>query len=87
LTLNDRFTNPIEEGFDVAIRIGQSAESSLIARRLAGVRCVMAATPAYLEEYGVPRRPQDLEYHSCLSYIYLASGHEWPMFGPDGATT
>jgi DNA-binding transcriptional LysR family regulator len=87
LTLNDRFTDLIEEGFDVAIRIAQSADSSLIARRLAGVRCVMTATPAYLEEHGMPKRPQDLEDHRCLSYIYLASGDEWPMFGPDGATT
>jgi len=87
LTLNDRFTDLIEEGFDVAIRIAQSADSSLIARRLAAVRCVMTATPAYLEEYGVPKQPRDLEHHRCLSYIYLASGHEWPMFGPDGATT
>lgn len=87
LTLNDRFTDLIEEGFDVAIRIAQSADGSLIARRLAPVRCVMVATPAYLAEKGVPQRPRDLEDHKCLSYSYLASGQEWPIFGPRGATT
>ena len=87
LTLNDRFTDLIEEGFDVAIRISQAADSSLIARRLGGIRCVMTATPGYLERAGTPLKPQDLSEHQCLSYIYLASGLEWPMFGPNGATS
>jgi DNA-binding transcriptional LysR family regulator len=87
LTLNDRFTDLIEEGFDVAIRISQSADSSLIARRLGGIRCLMTATPDYLERMGTPTKPQDLSNHQCLSYIYLASGREWPMFGPNGATS
>lgn len=87
LTLNDRFTDLIEEGFDVALRITQSADTSLVARRLAGVRCVMTATPAYLERHGMPTKPQDLGDHQCLSYIYLASGLEWPMFGPNGGTS
>lgn len=87
LTLNDRFTDLIEEGFDVAIRISQSADTSLIARRLGGVRCVMTATPDYLARNGTPTEPQDLGDHQCLSYIYLASGLEWPMFGPNGATS
>ena len=87
LSLNDRFTDLIEEGFDVAVRIAQSADSSLIARRLAGVRCVMAATPGYLEREGTPTKPQDLSRHQCLSYSYLAYGLEWPIFGPNGATS
>jgi DNA-binding transcriptional LysR family regulator len=87
LTLNDRFTDLIEEGFDIAIRIAQSADSSLIARRLSGVRCVMTATPEYLERKGVPTKPQDLSGHQCLSYSYLASGLEWSIFGPNGATS
>ena len=87
LTLNDRFTDLIEEGFDIAIRIAQSADSSLIARRLSGVRCVMTATPEYLERKGEPTKPQDLSGHQCLSYSYLASGLEWPIFGPNGATS
>tara|TARA_R110002126_G_scaffold23617_3_gene82566 strand:+ start:855 stop:1748 length:894 start_codon:yes stop_codon:yes gene_type:complete len=87
LTLNDRFTDLIEDGFDVAIRIAQSADSSLVARRLTTVRCIMTATPAYLAANGVPQRPQDLGSHQCLSYIYLASGQEWPMTGPGGTVS
>ncbi len=87
LTLNDRFTDLIEEGFDVAIRIAQTADSSLVARRLASVRCVMVATPAYLAANGVPQNPQELGTQKCLSYIYLASGQEWPMVGPGGETS
>ncbi|MGZ0246565.1 MAG: substrate binding domain-containing protein [Alphaproteobacteria bacterium] len=87
LTLNDRFTDLIEEGFDVVIRISESADTSLIARRLGIIRCLMTATPDYLERMGVPTKPQDLSNHQCLSYIYLASGREWVMFGPNGATS
>lgn len=87
LSLNDRFTDLIEEGFDVAIRISQAADTSLIARRLGPIRCVMTATPEYLERKGTPAKPRDLGDHDCLSYIYLASGLEWPIFGPNGATS
>ena len=87
LSLNDRFTDLIEEGFDVAVRISQSAETSLVARRLCGVRTVLTATPDYLERHGIPERPQDLADHNCLSYVYLASGLEWPIFGPEGASS
>lgn len=84
LTLNDRFTDLIDEGFDVAVRIAQAADSSLVARRLAPVRCVMTATEKYLTENGTPKRPQDLSDHRCLSYTYLASGLEWQLSGPGG---
>jgi DNA-binding transcriptional LysR family regulator len=70
LTLNDRFTDLIEEGFDVAIRISQSTDTSLIARRLGSIRCLMTAKPDYLELMGIPTKPQDLSNHQCLSYTY-----------------
>ncbi|MGB0631877.1 MAG: LysR family transcriptional regulator [Alphaproteobacteria bacterium] len=85
LTLNDRFTDLIEEGFDVAVRIAQAADSSLVARRLAPVKCVMTATADYLAQHGAPKRPEDLPTHKCLSYSYLASGLEWPLSGPGGS--
>lgn len=87
LSLNDRFTDLIEEGFDVAIRISQSADTSLVARRICGVRSVMTATPDYLARAGTPTTPDDLTRHQCLSYIYLSSGLEWPIFGADGAAS
>ena len=84
LILNDRFTDLIDEGFDVAVRIAQAADSSLVARRLAPVRCVMTATESYLTEHGTPKIPEDLTVHKCLSYAYIASGLEWPLTGPGG---
>lgn len=77
LTLNDRFVNLVEEGYDVAIRIGQLADSSLVARRLAPVRLCVCASPAYLEAHGSPAEPADLVRHNCLTYRYSAQGDEW----------
>jgi DNA-binding transcriptional LysR family regulator len=84
LVLNDRHIDLIEDGFDVAVRIGQLPDSSLIARRLAPVRLVLCASPAYVARHGAPRRPQDLTAHNCLVYTYAASRDEWRFTGPDG---
>ena len=84
LTLNDRFTDLIDDGFDVAVRISQNADSSLVARRIAPIPCVMVATPGYIAAAGRPHRPDDLTRMSCLTYSYLATGLEWTMTGTDG---
>jgi DNA-binding transcriptional LysR family regulator len=62
----DRVVNLVEEGFDVAVRIGQLPDSSLIARRLAPVRIVTCAAPAYLQAAGAPSQPEDLARHECI---------------------
>lgn len=62
----DRMVNLVEEGFDVGVRIGQLADSSLIARRLAAVRLVTCASPAYLQQFGSPLNPQDLVAHEAV---------------------
>lgn len=84
LTLNDRFVDLIEEGFDVAIRIGTLADSSLIARTLAPCRMILCAAPSYLERRGIPRHPDDLADHDCLAYTLSAHPAEWPFAGPGG---
>lgn len=84
LQLNDRWVDVIEEGFDLAIRIGQLPDSSLVARRLAPMRRVLCAAPSYLKARGRLHHPRDLAAHSCLIYSYLASGREWRFQGPDG---
>jgi DNA-binding transcriptional LysR family regulator len=66
--LDDRRVDLVDEGFDVAVRIGQLEDSSLIARRLAIVRNVMCASPDYLAAKGVPQRPEDLSRHAFLRY-------------------
>jgi len=84
IDLNDRFVNMVEEGFDLALRIGELEDSSLIGRRLAANRRVMAAAPAYLERYGTPRRATDLEDHNCLVYTYRAQRYDWHLTDDKG---
>ncbi len=84
LTLNDRQVDLVEEGLDIAVRIGVLADSSLIAKRLAPSHRVVVAAPAYLAERGRPERPEQLADHACLRYSYQAAGREWRFRGPDG---
>lgn len=82
--MNDRFVDLIEEGYDVALRIGELRDSSLVARRLAPCRNVLCASPAYLDRRGRPARPADLAQHDCLLYANTASPREWTLTGPRG---
>ena len=68
LGLNDRYVDLAEEGWDLAIRIGDLADSSLIARRVAPCRTVVAASPSYLKAHGTPRKVSELAEHNCLGY-------------------
>lgn len=72
LVLNDRFVDLVEEEYDAVIRIGPLADSSFIARALAPFRLVACASPAYLQERGVPSTPADLDRHACLAYAWGA---------------
>ena len=60
VSFSDRAVNLVDEGFDAAVRIGALADSSLVARKLASVRLVTCASPAYIDRHGAPRRPKDL---------------------------
>ncbi|MCE3027288.1 LysR family transcriptional regulator [Salinicola sp. DM10] len=71
LQLNDRKVDIVEEGFDIALRIGHLKSSSLIAKRIAPVRVVFCASPEYLQRHGVPRHPDDLKAHRYLHYSYM----------------
>lgn len=79
LNLNDRFVDPIEEGFDVTIRIARLADSSLIARKLADARRVLVASPEYLARHGVPASPEDLVRHRCLVYGHSTTLQRWSL--------
>ncbi len=68
LTLNDRFADPTEEGFEVLIRIGELADSSMISWPLRPYRLIACASAGYLEHAGMPQHPEDLQHHSCLVY-------------------
>jgi DNA-binding transcriptional LysR family regulator len=79
LTLTDRFIDPIEEGVDVTIRIAALNDSSLIARKLAAARIVIAASPEYLEQHGTPATPADLLQHRCLVYGHTSTLAKWQV--------
>lgn len=85
VSLNDRFVDPIEEGFDVSLRVSEPAYStSLVTREITRMQMLLCASPAYLEAHGEPRRPADLAQHRLLYYGYQASGVYWRLSGPDG---
>ena len=84
LDLENRVVDLVEERFDVGIRITTLADSSMVARRLASVRMVTAASPRYLERAGIPKHPQDLTRHSCLTYSLTRTPGEWYYRGRDG---
>ena len=86
LGLNDRMVDLVEEGWDVALRIGRLTQGDLIARRLAPCRMALAAAPSYLSARGTPRRVEDLAGHNCLQYTlsHALAGREW-AFGRDAA--
>lgn len=77
LNLNDRRIDLLEEGIDVAIRIGRLADSTLIARRLFDARTVVCGSDRYFEEHGVPGTPDDLRSHPCLVYGNVPDPSTW----------
>ena len=88
LGLNDRLVDLADEGWDLAIRIGSLADSSLIARRIAPCRTVLCAAPAYLATRGTPHTVASLAEHNCLGYTLsrLAGADRW-AFGARGEVT
>ena len=77
LQLEDRFTDLVSEGIDVAIRIGTLKDSSLVATRIASISALFCASPDYLSRRGEPRKPEELSGHDCLHYSLLSTREEW----------
>jgi DNA-binding transcriptional LysR family regulator len=71
---SDRLVDVIDEGFDVVIRTGKPNDSRLMARSLGSYRRIIVASPAYLEQYGQPQQPEDLNQHACLLYRFPSTG-------------
>jgi len=84
LSLNDRKVDLVDEGFDLAIRVSNLDDSSLIARPLAKVRDRLCASPDYLLRHSVPQHPDELAQHDCLIYTLINQPHLWEYQGPDG---
>ena len=84
LDLNDREVNLVEEGFDMAVRIGNLRDSTLVARRLGTVRFVTCASPEYLARQGVPSHPDELTGHAGLHYANITPTEAWQFIGIAG---
>lgn len=84
MQMDDKTTDLISGGFDLAIRIGELPDSSLIARKLAPCLSVICASPSYLAQHGLPATPAVLIQHNCLFYSYFQDGVEWSFLSPDG---
>lgn len=84
LSFTDRYVDLVNEGFDLVVRIGDLADSTLIAKRLGDTRRMVCASPAYLEGRNPPEKPTDLLNHRCLLYSQQAAGSAWRF--ADGVT-
>lgn len=85
LHLVDRVVDLDEEGFDLALRIGELTEGDLVARRLGEVRRMVVASPTYLERRGVPAHPGELADHELIQHTSLGLAAPWTFAGPGGA--
>ncbi|EGT3626701.1 LysR family transcriptional regulator [Morganella morganii] len=86
MQMDDKTTDLIAGGFDLAIRIGDLPDSSLIARKIAPCLSVICASPEYLARHAAPHTPQQLSQHNCLFYSYFRDGVEWTFLSPQGTT-
>lgn len=84
LDFNDREVDLIQEGFDLAIRIANLPDSSLIARRFAAIKMLICASPSYLERMGTPQTPNELTEHQCLVYSLLSDSEYWQLSDSKG---
>ncbi|MCA9671741.1 MAG: LysR family transcriptional regulator [Myxococcales bacterium] len=87
LTFNDRYVNLIEEGYDVALRVGIPIDSTLRTRKLGETARVLVASPSYLAKHGAPRSPRDLAQHQCLLHSDLSTPETWVFRGRGGEAT
>jgi len=77
IDLDDNETDLVAEGFDLGLRLASLPDSTLIARKLAPIRSIAAASPAYLERHGTPRHPSELVDHDCLVYSNIPATRVW----------
>jgi DNA-binding transcriptional LysR family regulator len=85
VSISERIVDLVEEGFDLAIRIGSPGSENLVARKLGETRLVLCAAPSYLAAHGTPQVPEDLARHDCFTYEYLAPRNVWRFRDAAGA--
>jgi DNA-binding transcriptional LysR family regulator len=87
LVQSDHVLNLLEERIDVAVRIGELTDSSLLATRVGATRRVVCASPAYLAARGKPQKPEDLKMHDCISLENLSTANAWRFVTGKGERT
>lgn len=87
VSLTNRYVDALEEGADAVFRVGELADSSRIARRLAPYRLVLCASPTYLATHAPITSPMDLASHECLGFAYTELRNHWSFDGPEGPVT
>lgn len=76
---SDHFVDLVAEGFDAAVRLGELADSTLVARRLASFQAILCASPGYLAKHGVPDSPEALAQHACVGYAQARFWPDWRL--------
>lgn len=87
LSLSNRYVDLIDEGFDAIFRIGELADSGLIARTLTPYRLILCASPDYISSHEPLNSPHDLSRHECLGFSHTELRTNWTFDGPDGRVT
>ncbi|BCM21917.1 LysR family transcriptional regulator [Mesorhizobium sp. J8] len=87
LTLSDRITQLVEEHIDLAVRIGELPDSTMVATRVGSIRRIVCASPAYLALHGTPMKPPELAGHNCVTFEGLASPATWNFGASKTETT
>ncbi|WFU39086.1 LysR family transcriptional regulator [Bradyrhizobium sp. CB82] len=87
LVMSDTFIDLVEQGLDVAIRVGEITDPGLVTKRIGMVRRITVAAPAYLKRRRTPKTPDDLADHDCIVYSRLATGNRWFFERPQGPLT
>lgn len=85
MTVSDRLIDMVDEGVDVMVRIGEPADSNLVARRLLAMQYVCCASPAFVARHGTPETPDDLARFACLNFLYPKSRQVRPWLFQRGA--
>lgn len=83
MTIHDRFVDLADEGYDVSVRLARDPGQNIVARKLAPVHRKVCATPGYFARHGIPRSPDDLANHNCLTYTHMRPHDQWHFQGPD----
>ena len=85
VSVADRVIDLVEEGFDLAIRVGAVRSELLVARKLGATELVPCAAPGYLQQHGAPKAPAELAQHQVMTYAYSATPRLWPLRAANGA--